>query len=195
MKVYWVLALVIFLFAMFLLETKPASIAKTARNGKTYRVLHREDAQAVADMLGVLEDTLEDFLREGWTATNDPRIRKIQKRWQRSRGGLTEVAPGSDIAYSINKGAIYVCLRNAQTGELESLNDCLYVLLHELAHVCTDEYGHPPRFWANFRFLLELAERTGHYTYADHQRSTYCGHPLGENVIQCVHERKCKSQI
>lgn len=173
------------------------TVAVRASNGKTYRVLRRQGCKDSADMLGRLEDTLESFLDDAEALTADVRIAKIRKRWKHhpTVGGLTEVsASGKDAAYTIGKQDIFVCIRGPD-GELEPFGHCLYVLYHELSHVCTDVKHHPPIFWANFRWLLEVAERTKHYTYDEHRDATYCGHPLGENVISCVHNRQCKSSL
>lgn len=73
----------------------------------------------------------------------------------------------------------------------------MYVLLHEAAHVATKSYGHTPQFWKNFQFLLELAEKINVYTFDDFssKKTTYCGHKLGKNVIQCVKKQTCPSLL
>lgn len=161
-------------------------------NGKLYAVLDKPDAQEAADMLARLETALDDFVAQH-DYLRDPRIQNILDRWKPSTSGkLTEIA--SEAAYSLNKRKVFVCLRGPD-GSLEPYNNSMYVLLHELGHIASDDFGHTPVFWANFRYLLELAERSGTYTYADHADSTYCGHPLGENAMRCVHEKRCASAL
>lgn len=176
-----------------------AGTTRVASNGKVYTVLNRPHADESAETLAQLEARLAQFLDLAEPlAPGDARLARIRRRWKHhsTRGGLSEAAgDGNDVAYTEDKETIYVCVRDPTTGRVENLNNAVYVLLHELGHVSTTEYGHTAAFWSNFRFLLELAERTGTYTYADHADTTYCGHPLGENVVKCVHAKTCDSQI
>lgn len=86
--------------------------------------------------------------------------------------------PRGDTAYSLNKGALLaVCLRAKPSGELHPFPLLAFVYLHELAHLALEEYDHPPRFWAAFRWLLEEAEAAGLYASPDFARApaVYCG--------------------
>lgn len=122
----------------------------------------------------------------------DAKIQRIRQRWN---GTLRETpAHESDIAYSVGKDVVYLCARDRETGELELLNDSMYVALHELAHIATREYGHTPAFWDTFRYLLELADASGHYTYSEHP-GKYCGMPLGANIMTCVRNGSCPSLL
>lgn len=192
MKYYGILV-TFALIGFLVVVTRGPYVTVRAANGKAYAVRRQPGCQDVARRLGELEDHVRSFLDAvDGIIPGDPRIAAIRRRW---RGGFSEVAYGSStIAYSVDKDDIHICVRNAD-GHLEDLNNVMYVALHELAHVCTSEYGHTPLFWANFRWLLEVAEATKHYTYAEHGAETYCGHPLGENVIQCVRAKTCESQV
>ena len=147
----------------------------------------------MANRLAELETALRRFVRDAAVAyPDDPRLRNLKRRWD---GTLGEVERPGDIAYSLNKRAIHVCVRSPDG--LESFNTTMYVLLHEVAHVCTDAYGHPPVFWDNFRWILEVAEELGAYTYQDFDAMpvTHCGHRLGNNVLKCVKNNQCTSLI
>ena len=77
--------------------------------------------------------------------------------------------------YSINKGeTIALCTRNGIT------NDVVFVLIHELAHVYTHEWGHTDRYWSNFAFLLREAEEQGLWKRVDYSESPadVCGDPI-----------------
>ena len=56
-------------------------------------------------------------------------------------------------------------------------NTIMFVVIHELAHVMTDEVGHTPLFWENMKFLLEEAEKVGIYRPVNYSEepSQYCG--------------------
>lgn len=161
---------------------------------KEYRVKPLPDAVQAADRLAELEMRLKDFLEQAdRLVPGDPRIRNVRVRWN---GTLAETPGGGDIAYSIGKDSVYVCIRDA-SGRLDDVNTCMFVLLHELAHLATDAWGHPAVFWKNMKFLLELAEKTGTYAYQDFAATTvtYCGRVLGGSPLTCVKNGSCASEL
>lgn len=173
---------------------RTASWVRSELTGKSYRVRNEPGAGAVADRLAFLELRLHDFLRRAARyAPGDPRLANIASRWD---GTLSETPDDADVAFSVAKDAVSVCVRRPGGG-LEPENSSMFVLLHELAHVATDDYGHPPVYWANFRFLLELAERTGAYTYEDFEATptTYCGRRLAASPLTCVKRGGCDSEL
>jgi hypothetical protein len=92
---------------------------------------------------------------------------------------ITENGPnGKYKAYSVNKGEqLSLCLRDAKTDEFLDMNIIIFVAIHELAHIMTDEIGHTQKFWDNMKFLLEKAIELNVYTpvnYKDDPQD-YCG--------------------
>lgn len=175
---------------------RPRTMTRVRSNvtGKEYEVKRGPDAQQMADRLATLEQRLHRLLQGGQSvAPGDPRLATILKRWD---GTLSEVEAADEVAFSVDKTSIHVCLRNAQ-GAIEDLNTSMFVLIHELAHVATADYGHSEEFWTNMRFLLELAERLGVYVYENYDASatTFCGHPLGASPLTCVKTRSCTSLL
>lgn len=166
---------------------------QAAPSGKLYRVKSAPGQELVAERLEALTAALHRMLAAAEAAyPGDRRLAGVRARWS---GTLAEVERPGDIAYSLNKHDVHVCVRTA-TG-LETMNTSMYVLLHEIAHVASDEYGHHPEFWATFRWLLEVAERVGEYEYEDFdaKETTFCGHTLGRNVMSCVKRKKCESLL
>lgn len=95
---------------------------------------------------------------------------------------ITENLPnGKYTAYSVNKGEeLAICLRNVPDDTFIDDNLILFVCIHEISHVMTDEIGHPPKFWENMRFLLEQAEQLGIYKPENYKVNPkmYCGKPI-----------------
>jgi hypothetical protein len=158
-------------------------------------VKNRPGKHEVAALLKTLRERLHAFVDAAARAVpDDPRIRRIRARWS---GGLAELADGgTSLAYSLNKDSIYVCIR-APDGSLPDANAAMFVLLHELAHVACVSYGHTPEFWETMKYLLELANSLGFYTYVDHGATptTLCGHVLGPSPLTCVRENTCKTSL
>lgn len=181
-------------WALYLAWPRRMRWVRSNLTGSQYYVKNMPDAEAVADRLAFLELRIRDFLHkaEGY-APGDPRLLNISRRWS---GTLAETPHDEDVAYSVAKDTIHVCVR-APGGGLESENTGMFVLLHELAHIATDKYGHPPEFWSNMRFLLELAEATGSYKYENFDTSlvTYCGRKLAASPLSCVKNGACGSEI
>lgn len=174
------------------LRPRAMHMVRSSITGKDYVVRRMPDAQLMADRLATLEQRLHRLL-QGAAAVmpDDPRIAAIRRRWD---GTLSEVEAADEVAFSVDKTSVHVCLRNRR-GEIEDLNSSMFVLIHELAHIATADYGHSQEFWANMRFLLELAERQGVYTYDTHDDTTFCGHPLGTSPLTCVKRGTCQSLL
>ena len=108
-------------------------------------------------------------------------LRNIKRRYKRT--ALSEGGTDTSVtSYSQGKGErIVMCLRErdakGKLGALEDGNTLMYVLLHEVGHLATDEIGHVPIFWANFRYILDVAAREGIYEKIDYSANNqaYCG--------------------
>jgi hypothetical protein len=175
-----------------MLVQRQTSVWHTSRiTGSAYYVKNVPDAERAADHLAQLDVKVRRFLREA--DHTDPRIRNIRSRWS---GTLSETPDTADnVAYSLGKNSIFMCVRE-KNGSLADINTSMFVLLHELAHVSTDSYGHTKEFWRNMKYLLEVADEIGVYTYVDHDASTetLCGRVLGTNPLSCVKNKTCTSE-
>lgn len=199
-----VVALLVVAWALYRAWPRSMTWVSSQLTGKAYHVKDLPGSQDVADRLAFLELQVRRFLRRAEEyAPGDPRLHRVRERWN---GTLAETPRDREVAYSIGKDAIHLCVRSAAEdaaagggggGGLEPENTSVFVLMHELAHLATDEYGHPPEFWSNMRFLLELAERTGLYSYQDFEatRVSYCGHPMASSPLSCVKSGACVSQL
>ena len=112
--------------------------------------------------------------------SNDPDREGIQqlKRNFNSRNIIENTPGGKYTAYSVNKGEqLALCLRDAKDDTFIELNLIIFVAIHEIAHVMTDEVGHTKKFWNNMRYLLEEGEKIGIYTPEDYSKNPkmYCG--------------------
>lgn len=88
-------------------------------------------------------------------------------------------------AYSLNKGEeICLCLREPDN-ELEIIDDMntlMFVLIHELSHLMTDDIGHTDKFWNNMAYLLKKASEISLYTPINYSvnQVMYCGVKIDE---------------
>jgi len=114
-------------------------------------------------------------------------IENIRKRFSHER--FTEISPGNimgNTSYTENKNTLIVCLRHKtgpQKGELYDINTVMFVVLHELAHMMNNDWGHKQHFWDLFSFLLHNAEEAGIYYPVDYSQTplNYCGINIRHN--------------
>ena len=87
---------------------------------------------------------------------------------------------GGDTSYVVNKGDTFaMCLRdpNNNNSLIQSYNELVFVLVHEMAHLFTSTFGHDFMFWANFNFILREATNAKMYTVVNYKadKQPYCG--------------------
>jgi hypothetical protein len=166
-------------------------------DGMPYRVhADHPEAAAAADSLALLNKravALARHLRRVYRSAPGPRgdaTRALLARYNPDR--IVEnspLDPTKDTSYTIDKGEVLaLCLRErAAAGEgpgpLHDDGVLTFVLLHEMAHIASDEVGHPPGFWRTFKWLLLEAEAAGLYLSPDYSRDplVYCGLRIAYN--------------
>ena len=94
--------------------------------------------------------------------------------------------------YTIDKQDMHVCLRTRDKDEkLYDINLLMYVILHELAHLCNyDESGNPieghgKEFKDIFYLFVVEAIKLGVYTYIDYTEKPqeYCGIMVSSTIL------------
>lgn len=104
----------------------------------------------------------------------------LLQRWDPT--AISEGSPRNwegETAYTVSHGAAMVyCLRGKQP-PYPLLPDQLtfFVALHELTHIFTPGFEHPPCFWERFKWLLHEMAAAGIYTEPDFvaRPQDYCG--------------------
>ena len=160
-----------------------------ADDGNQYRVQIAEDNKESANLLSdaiTRVKTLLDHLKK--SESQDIRTKTLLSRF--NPNNITENDPqemkSGVTSYTVNKGEkIVVCLRQRNNNFVE-INTLMYVIIHELAHICdlTSEQ-HDEKFWNNFEWLLEHAVNIGIYNYVDYSKDQepYCGMNITSNVL------------
>jgi predicted metal-dependent hydrolase len=160
-----------------------------ADDGNEYRVQIAEDNKESANLLSdaiTRVKTLLEHLKK--SESQDIRTKTLLSRF--NPDNITENDPqemkSGVTSYTVNKGEkIVVCLRQRNNNFVE-INTLMYVIIHELAHICdlTSEQ-HDEKFWNNFEWLLEHAVNIGIYNYVDYSKDQepYCGMNITSNVL------------
>jgi len=94
--------------------------------------------------------------------------------------------------YTVNKDEMHICLRTRDTNEnIYDINLLMYVILHELAHMCNYNknsipiQGHGIEFKYIFSILVQEAINADLYVYQDYRKqpAEYCGIELNSTII------------
>ena len=160
-----------------------------ADDGNQYRVQITEDNKESANLLSdaiTRVKTLLDHLKK--SESQDIRTKTLLSRF--NPDNITENDPqemkSGVTSYTVNKGEkIVVCLRQRNNDFVE-INTLMYVIIHELAHICDlTSQQHDEKFWNNFEWLLEHAVNIGIYNYVDYSKDEepYCGMNITSNVL------------
>ena len=186
--IFFIILFIILYFSITYYNNRNHTYVK-ADDGNEYRVQNTEDNKESANLLAdaiTRVKTLLDHLKK--SESQDIRTKTLLSRF--NPDNITENDPqemkSGVTSYTVNKGEkIVVCLRQ-QNNNFVEINTLMYVIIHELAHICdiTSEQ-HDEKFWNNFEWLLEHSVNIGIYNYIDYSKDQepYCGMNITSNVL------------
>jgi hypothetical protein len=157
-----------------------------AQDGRTYLVRKLPDSKKAADFLAAINKDLLFVVQhvKAKFGESRPEANRLFANYDPeslSEGGIE----AGYTSFTVNKGErIVLCLRQADKTFVDK-NVLLYVAIHELAHLATDETGHTPKFWENFRWILREAIDIGIYKKIDFEKDPrqYCGMTITSSVL------------
>jgi len=165
----------IYLIYQYHYYSKIEKIVSTVDN-RDYEVQIKNDAQEAANLIAQIREKLILLVQHLIKSfPGEDRTEQLQTNFKPDN-----IKEGIDdpnyTSYSINKGEqIVLCLRT--NNKLMDLNTMMFVVLHELSHICTKSIGHTPEFWDNFKWILEEAINIGVYKKQEFKLNNvdYCG--------------------
>ena len=171
--------IIIFIYMNYIRKSLYLDKIESSVNGKKYYVRNLPDKNEAADKLaniGMSLQKLIDSLNEKDKEKGED-ILRLKKSFNSDY--ITENIPGSFyVAYSVNKGEeLSICIREKDTEKFIDNNTIIFVAVHELAHIMTDELGHTELFWDNMKYLLEQGKSSNVCTPIDYKKypHIYCG--------------------
>lgn len=171
--------IIIFIYMNYIRKSLYLDKIESSVNGKKYYVRNLPDKNEAADKLaniGMSLQKLIDSLNEKDKEKGED-ILRLKKSFNSDY--ITENIPGSMyVAYSVNKGEeLSICIREKDTEKFIDNNTIIFVAVHELAHIMTDELGHTELFWDNMKYLLEKSSLVSIYKKIDYSKYPvmYCG--------------------
>ena len=159
---------------------------KSTIDNRYYLVRKLSDKLRAANMLAEINKDCVTLIKHLLkTFPDNPDIQRLFKNY--NPDSISEGSAESGYtSYSVNKGEkIILCLRQKEDNSFVAKNVVLYVTVHELAHLMTNEIGHTKMFWDNFKFILQEAVAIGMYEKVNYNKSPakYCGIKITSSII------------
>jgi hypothetical protein len=154
-------------------------------DGREYLMRHLPDRRQAADLIARVNQKLNKLVQHLAAKYPDSPV-ATQLYDNYDPGALSE--GGAEVgytSYSVNKGEkIVLCVRQRNNALVDE-NTVMYVAVHELGHLATNEVGHTPLFWKNFKWILEEAIAIGLYRRVDYEKNPqkYCGITISSSVV------------
>lgn len=186
LEIFIVIIMVAILFFYLKKHYGEVEYVTSKADNRKYLVRKLPDKQEAADMLGRVSidcHKLIDHLKEKFETNKD--VKRLVRNFNPDN-----ISEGSSdngyTSYSINKGEkVILCIRQKDNNKLVDYNVLMYVTIHELAHLMTEEVGHTKMFWDNFKFILTEAVNIGIYNKVDYAKEPvkYCGIKITSSII------------
>jgi hypothetical protein len=156
-----------------------------AGDNREYLVRNLTDKQQAAELLASVTSDLQLLVHHMMAKyPSDARCALLYKNFNPNSISEGSVDSGY-TSYSVNKGEkIVLCIRQSNK-EFVDKNTIVYVAVHELGHLMTEEIGHTTQFWDNFRWLLNEAVSINLYKKTNYVNSPqdYCGITINNSII------------
>ena len=193
MIIYIILLIVIYyiIFYKKILHSDNLVLEKSTLDNELYLVQNKNDKQQTANKLAFIKKNIKSIINYLKNNKENYPLKKnsIEKFLNRTRIINIKERPEHETdytSYTINKGDMLVfCLRSSYLQNIHDNNTIMYVVIHELAHVFSDGYGHGQEFVENFKFLLQISEKINIYTPIDYIKTPqeYCGMTIQEYLF------------
>ena len=176
-----IIVLVFICMINYINKNKDITSVRSTVDNRIYMVAKLPDSVDAANKLAEINNNILKLINhcENIDKTN---FNRLKKRYNPS--SLFELVDKSIYtAYNVNKGEeIAICIRDKNNKLLDDMNSCMFIIIHELAHIMTITEQHTPEFWDNMRQLLEKAEECGVYMPIDYSKNPtyYCNQMIKE---------------
>lgn len=195
LSVFLILLIIIFFFLSFWCIYKRGydnfTTVSSSLDGKSYYVRNNysdDEKKRTADYLARVSDRVDKLVKY-MVDNNLPNAeiaKRLESRWKRCT--LKETGSGErSAAYTVNKGdEMRLCVRGSGN-KLENINTSMFVIIHELAHLMSNSYGHGPEFKDNFNYIIHIASSIGTYKPQDFTGTpvNYCGNVVTIKTTPC----------
>ena len=191
--------IIVFLIILYIFKKKNIFandnliLEKATFDGQYYQVLKKNNSSITANIIAKIKyniTIITDFLKKN-IEKYPKKEYAINNLYNRTKNiDIIERPDDSDeyiTSYTLNKGEqMVICLRSKLLKDIHDFNIILYVVLHELAHIASNNIGHDEEFKSNFIFILKIAIELKLYKQVDYEKYPvkYCGMVVSENLLE-----------
>jgi hypothetical protein len=195
----FVIIFIIIITHYFYNEASKETYVISSLDGEYYRVLEKfEDKDEAADIMAEINrriNVLIDYMYDKYKDQPDSHqftlVMRIKRRYNVNNLFENDPPDPQNTSFVTDKGAEFaVCIREKDTGDedFHDINIISFVVVHELSHIASVEFGHESEFWDNFQCLLIEASECGIYDPVNYKENpiNYCSlwvdyNPLFDN--------------
>lgn len=166
---------IIIVLLILIIHLNTHVMVKNSYNGKAYSVMNFSDKQEASDLLYEVNHRLVilfKYVKYKYGDSYEP-INKMLGYFDPDI--IAEMIPNKispSVAYVIDKGDVLnLCLRKTFSDySLHDINIIMFVVLHEVSHLTTEDIEHTQQFWENFHMILKNAVECGIYEPTDYSK-------------------------
>lgn len=182
---FFIIFIMILLLLMYLKNYYGEVEYVKAEDNREYLVRNLDDKQEAANLLASVTKDLQLLVQHMMAKYPDSKdSQRLFKNFNPVSISEGSVDSGY-TSYSVNKGEkIILCIRQKDQTFVDK-NTIMYVAIHELGHLMTEEIGHTDTFWKNFKFLLNDAMEIGIYKSDNYNENPkdYCGIKINSTIL------------
>lgn len=172
-----VIIIIVIITIIYLLAFNDGRVKVTASDGTEYMVnpTSPENLAKKAEMLAQCNSTAKKLIDE-MNKNNYPSPEVAKRLYERCKNVKINECPDGSAGYTINKGQI-ICVCCEKDNVINDFKDVMFVILHELAHVMSNEYGHGLEFQENFDYITKYAAKLDFWEVVDYSKNNkdICG--------------------
>lgn len=162
-------------------KNKDVTSVKSTKDGRVYMVAKLPDSLDAANKLADINSNISTLINH-CKDINQDNFKRLKQNYNPDT--LFELVDKSKYtAYNVNKGEeIAICIRDKNNKIIDDMNSCMFIIIHELAHLMTITEQHTPEFWDNMRQLLEKGNECSVYKPIDYSKNPqyYCNQLIQE---------------
>ena len=171
-----IIILVLMCVMNYMNKNKDVTSVKSTKDGRVYMVAKLPDSLDAANKLADINSNISTLINHCKDINKD-NFKRLKQNYNPDT--LFELVDKSKYtAYNVNKGEeIAICIRDKNNKIIDDMNSCMFIIIHELAHLMTVTEQHTPEFWDNMRFLLKKGIELKVYKHIDYSKypEDYCG--------------------
>lgn len=172
-----IIIIIVILVIVYLLAFKDDRVLVRSSDGTEFMVNQTspENLAKKAELLAKVNSKAKKLVGE-MNINNYPSQKISTRLYKRCKNIKINECQNGEAGYTINKGQI-ICVCCEKDNVVNNEREVMFVILHELAHVMSNEYGHGLEFQENFDYITKYAAKLELWEVTDYSKNNtdICG--------------------